>query len=160
MRKPILSYFLLLLALCFSQQTSAEIYTWKDAAGRVHFTDSPPAAAKSKQIEISPLNTYQSPSADSIKTILARPTGVAGKKAAVIVYSTIWCGVCKTAKRWLRQNNIAFREYDIEKSEKGRRDYNKMNGRGIPIIKIGKQRFNGFRPSPMTVALRQAGYDI
>lgn len=141
-------------------QGAAEIYTWTDSAGRIHFTDSPPDKTKSKQIEISPLNTYSSPSADSVKNILDRPTGVTGRKAKVILYSTTWCGYCKKAKRWFRQNKIQFKEYDTEKSERGRRDYKKMNGRSVPIIKVGKQRINGFSPNNLTQALRKAGYNI
>lgn len=141
-------------------QLDAQVYKWTDEFGRIHFTDSPPKGAKTKQIEISPLNTYNSPSQESINNTLSRPTGITAKKAKVIVYSTTWCGVCKKAKRWLRQNKIAFSEYDVEKTARGKRDYKKMNGRGVPIIKIGKQRFNGFSASQLTPALRKAGYDL
>ena len=151
---------LLLLSLALPLQVAAQVYKWTDELGRTHFTDSPPEGAKSKQIEISPLNTYNSPSQDAINQTLSRPTGVTKPSTRVIVYSTTWCGVCKKAKRWLRQNNISFREYDVEKSERGRRDYKKMNGRGVPIIKIGKKVFKGFRPSRMTTALRKAGYKL
>jgi len=160
MKKRSPSYFLLLLIFAFPQQISAEIYTWVDDAGRVHFTDTPPEKVNTKPVEISPLNTYNAPSADSIKDILARPTGAASPQGRVILYSTTWCGYCKKARRWLRQNNITFREYDTEKSERGRRDYQAMNGKSVPIIKIGKQRINGFRPSELTQLLRKAGHKI
>ena len=138
-------------------QGVAEIYSWTDSAGRIHFTDSPPDKTNSKQIEISPLNTYNSPSADSVKNILDRPTGVTGQKAKVILYSTTWCGYCKKSRRWFRKNKIPFKEYDTEKSARGRRDYKKMNGRGVPIIKVGKKRLNGFSPNSITQTLRKAG---
>jgi len=115
---------------------------------------------RSSDLKISPLNTYNSPSSESIKNILARPTRITDSEGKVIVYSTTWCGVCKKAKRWLRQNNIAFSEYDTEESERGRRDYKRMNGRGVPIIKVGKQKMNGFSPSHLTQLLRKAGYQI
>jgi len=150
----------MLFILHLPQQVTAEVYKWVDDAGRIHFTDSPPEGKKAKSVDITPLNTYNSPSADSIKNTLARPTGVTPGKPKVIVYSTTWCGVCKKAKRWLRQNKIAFREYDTEKSARGRRDYKKMKGRGVPIIKVGKQRLNGFSPNSLSQALRKAGYDI
>jgi len=160
MYKSFITYLLMILILSLPQQAIAEIYTWTDDAGRVHFTDSPPDKAQSTQIKISPLNTYNSPSADSIKNILDRPTGLKGKKAKVILYSTTWCGYCKKAKRWFLQNNIPFTEYDTEKSERGRRDYKKMNGRGVPIIKIGTKRLNGFSPNSLTQVLRKSGYNI
>jgi len=160
MIKILSTSFLMLLMLHFPQQATAEVYKWVDEAGRIHFTDSPPEGKKAKSVNITPPNTYNSPSADSIKNTLARPTGVTSGKPKVIVYSTTWCGVCKKAKRWLRQNKIAFREYDTEKSARGRRDYKKMKGRGVPIFKVGTQRLNGFSPSSLTQALRKAGYNI
>ena len=160
MYKSFITYLLVLLMLSLPLQGAAEIYTWTDEAGNVHFTDSPPDEAKSKKIEISPLNSYSSPSAESVKNILDRPTGVAGRKANVILYSTTWCGYCKKARRWFHQNNIPFTEYDTEKSARGRRDYKKMNGRGVPIIKVGQKRLNGFSPGSLTQVLRKAGYSI
>jgi len=160
MRKPFITYLLVLLIASLPQQLVAEIYTWVDDTGRVHFTDSPPTGANTTQVDVSPLNTYDSPSADAIKDILARPTGVADSQNGVILYSTTWCGICKKAKRWLRQNNITFSEYDTEKSERGRRDYKNMNGRGVPIIKVGKQKITGFDSRRLKQLLRKAGYKI
>ncbi len=160
MYKVILNSLLIFMVLSLPQQIYATVYKWTDSSGRIHFSDSPHASEKTQQIQISPLNTYQSPSQEKIKETLSRPTGAALPKSKVIVYSAVWCGVCKTAKRWLRKKKIAFREYDIEKSERGRRDYKKMKGTGVPIIKIGKKRFNGFSSSRLTPALRKAGYNL
>ncbi|MCK4742974.1 MAG: DUF4124 domain-containing protein [Sulfuriflexus sp.] len=160
MYKLFITYLLMMLVLSFPLQGAAEIYTWTDDAGRIHFTDSPPDKAKSKQVKISPINSYNSPSSESVKNILDRSTGVIARKAKVTLYSTTWCGYCKKARRWFRQNKIPFTEYDTEKSARGRRDYKKMNGRGVPIIKVGKKRLNGFSPSSLTRALRKAGYNI
>ena len=160
MVKQCLTALIALLMLSLPPQLNAEIYTWTDDLGRVHFTGSPPESAKTKPVDIGPLNTYDSPSQDAINDTLSRPTSVSKRKPKVIVYSTTWCGVCNKAKRWLRSNKIAFREYDVENSERGRKDYKKMKGRGAPIIKIGKKRFNGFSSSGMTQALRKADYNI
>ena len=32
----------------------------------------------------------------------------------LVVYSAIWCSDCRTAKRFLQQNNVSFTEIDIE----------------------------------------------
>jgi len=160
MPRHLLTTLLMLLTISLPTQVYAEIYTWTDDLGRIHFTDSPPDDTRTKQVDIGPLNTYNSPSQNSINNTLSRPTGVTAPKAKVILYSTTWCGVCKKAKRWLRSNKIAFREYDVENSERGRKDYKKMKGSGVPIIKVGKKRFNGFSSSRMTQVLRKAGYNI
>jgi len=160
MCKSILAALIILLSLSLTSPVNAEVYKWTDKNGRIHFTDSPPQGTKTDKIDVTPRNTYRSPSQEQIQETLSRSTGVSARKAKVIMYSTTWCGVCKKAKRWFNKNNIAFREYDTEKSERGRRDYKKMNGRGVPIIKIGKQRFNGFSPSRLTPVLRKAGHKI
>ena len=71
------------------------------------------------------------------------------------MYSTTWCGYCKQARNYFQQNNIAFAEYDVEKSDKGKRDYKKMNGRGVPIILVGDKRMNGFSPGAFEKIYRQ-----
>ncbi|MGI9290354.1 MAG: glutaredoxin domain-containing protein [Gammaproteobacteria bacterium] len=60
------------------------------------------------------------------------------------MYSTEWCGVCKKARNYFTANDIPFKEYDVEKSTKGARDYKKLNARGVPVILVGKSRLNGF----------------
>ena len=60
------------------------------------------------------------------------------------MYSTSWYGYCKKARKQFKQNNIPYREQDIEKSKKATLDYQRLNGRGVPVILIGKRRMNGF----------------
>ncbi|PUD99939.1 MAG: hypothetical protein C3L25_04075 [Candidatus Sedimenticola endophacoides] len=64
--------------------------------------------------------------------------------ARVVLYGAAWCGVCERAKRYFRARRIPFTEYDVEKSAKGRRDYRRLGGRGVPIILVGKRRMDGF----------------
>ncbi len=90
------------------------------------------------------INTYTSrklPDPDNTK-----PGNKKSLRKSVVMYSAVWCGICKNAKRYFNQNGIAFKEYDIETSAKGRRDYKKLRGRGVPIILVGKKRINGFTP--------------
>jgi glutaredoxin len=60
------------------------------------------------------------------------------------MYSTSWCGYCKKAAAHFRKKRIAFAEYDIEKTAKGKRDHKRLKGRGVPVILIGKKRMDGF----------------
>jgi glutaredoxin len=153
--------FLLLGLLLPLGLADADIYKWTDENGRVYFSDTPRAAGNSKPVELGRINTYDAPSKIFIDKTLARPTGVPGangKRARVTVYSTTWCGVCVKAKNWLKVNGIRFQEYDVEQSNKGKRDYQKLNGRGVPIILVGQQRMNGFSPSRMRQMLENGGY--
>ncbi|WP_461481839.1 DUF4124 domain-containing protein [Porticoccus sp.] len=115
----------------------AEIYTWKDASGKVHFSDSKPANTPVESVEVR-VNTIVAPSISDSDFLGARAS------AQVVMYSAEWCGVCKQARRYFQQQGIGFREYDIENSRKGRTDYERLNGRGVPIILVGAKRMDGF----------------
>jgi glutaredoxin len=71
------------------------------------------------------------------------PGGAAGGKT-VTIYTATWCGICDTAKQYFRQQDIPYKEYDIETSSKGQKDFRKLKGTGVPIILIGNKRMNGF----------------
>lgn len=157
---PLLLALMLTLALPLTT-AEAEIFKWTDASGRVHFTDKP-ENSEARPVELGPINTYNAPSKIFIDETLARPVTKSSKTYGVTIYSTTWCGVCKKAKKWLRAKRISFRDYDIEKSARGRADYKKLkkNGGGVPIILLGKQRMNGFSEARMLTMLRNANYNI
>lgn len=149
--------FLLLALLLPLGVSIADVYKWTDENGRVHFTDAPQSARNPESVDLGHINTYDAPSKIFIDKTLARPTGVKRKKSArVTIYSTTWCGVCVKAKKWFKANKVKFREYDIETSKKGKRDYKKLKGNGVPIIMVGQQRMNGFSPARMRKMLENA----
>jgi len=127
---------LLISTLLFTIGVSAEILKWTDSDGRVHFGDKPPAGAETSIVEVK-INTYESPNIEALQEIL-------NPKDKVVMYSAKWCGVCKKAKKYFRANNIPYKDYDIEKSSKGRKDYKKLGAKGVPVILVGKKRLNGF----------------
>jgi glutaredoxin len=155
-----LTRLLLLLGLfLLPGMAGADVYKWTDESGRVHFGDAPQGVENTETVDLGHINTYDAPSRIFIDRTLARPTtgvsGTNGKRTKVIMYSTSWCGVCVKAKNWLKTNGIRFQEYDVEKSDKGKRDYKKLKGRGVPIILVGQQRMNGFSPSRMRQMLKK-----
>lgn len=126
------------ISMFSAKQISAEIYKWVDEHGKVHFTDQPPSAANVKRLKLR-INTYTSPEV----TDVARDLGTNSK---VTMYGASWCSVCAKARNYFRVKGIAFVEYDIENSSKGRRDYKRLGGKGVPIILVGQKRLNGFSP--------------
>ena len=106
----------LVLLLAFNSAV-AEIFKWTDAEGRVHFTDKPPQSATTETVKLR-INSFSSP---SVEPFSFDETLISKRKVAqnVVMYSTTWCGYCKQARNYFQQNNIAFAEYDVEKSDKG-----------------------------------------
>ncbi len=119
---------------------TAEIYKWTDESGRVHFGDAPTTTeAESVTVEV---NSFESVEYDDID--FYQPPVKKSVNKAVTMYATSWCGYCKKARAYFQQNNIAFTEYDIETNAQARKAYDKLGGRGVPVILIGKKRLNGF----------------
>lgn len=128
----------ILLLLLSANAAGAEIHKWRDADGKLHFGDQPPANADSQRVEVKP-NVYtaqQSSSEQGSPTIPSKPS--------VTLYSTTWCGYCRKARDFFRANNIPFKEYDVETSRKGKADYARFGANGVPVILVGNQRLQGF----------------
>jgi len=124
----------------------AEIYRWVDENGKVHFSDEKPEKIQTEQIDIQ-INSFEGMDVSDSDFLEARERQKLENRTRprVVMYSATWCGYCRKARNYFNQQGIPFREYDIENSSKGRRDYARMNGTGVPIIFIGKKRMQGFR---------------
>lgn len=136
MKKPLIIVFLLLSSIALQ----AEIYKWTDQNGKVHYSDQAPKTQKAETIQPK-VNSIAKPGnhySDGTTT-----TAVA-KKQKVIMYSTKWCGYCKKASRYFKQNNIPFKEYDIESNKAAKKRYDALGGSGVPLILVGKKRMQGF----------------
>lgn len=129
---------LAVFALAITQSVQAEIYKWTDLSGQVHFSDQKPA-----HLELAPLklkiNTYQSVSYGKSDSPIGN-----GSSRKVVMYSTDWCGYCKQARNYFKQQSIPFIEYNIEKDSSARAQYDKLGATGVPVILVGKKRMNGF----------------
>ncbi|MBD8499874.1 glutaredoxin family protein [Paenibacillus arenosi] len=64
---------------------------------------------------------------------------------SVIIYSIPTCGDCNHAKRYFKENEISYIEYDCETDEKYAKEVMDLTGKQIvPTIVIGNKVFVGF----------------
>ena len=127
----------ILLGLLLATTAGAgEIYRWTDAQGRVHFGDRPPGRGAGKPLAVQP---------NLLESVPVTPAAAPGRE--VVLYSTQRCGFCRKARAHFRARGIPYTEYDVETTERGWRDYQRMNGQGVPIILIDGERMNGFSAS-------------
>lgn len=68
------------------------------------------------------------------------------QQADVVLYATSWCGYCAKARNFFSNNNIPYLEYDIENSHEGKRQYDALGGRGVPLMVINGNIIRGFSP--------------
>jgi glutaredoxin len=123
----------------FTNLAVAEVYTWKDEAGHVHFSDKPMMNQKAEKINIKTNKNKADNSKE--KTASAKPL------KQVTMYSTSWCGYCKQAREYFQTNNIPYTDYDIEKNATAKRMYDAFGGSGVPVIFVNDERLNGFNAS-------------
>jgi len=63
----------------------------------------------------------------------------------VIVFTTPTCSYCNTAKMYLRQKGVRFKEVDISKDDAAARDVLKRSHQqGVPVLDIGGKIVVGF----------------
>lgn len=67
------------------------------------------------------------------------------EKNKVLIYSTSWCGPCASAKRFLSERGISYREIDIEERGMSREDlFDITGGRTVPQIIINEKSIGGY----------------
>ncbi len=66
------------------------------------------------------------------------------ESGAVTLYSTSWCGYCAKTRRFFEQNNIPYNEFDVEKSADAQRTFQRLGGRGVPVVTVGSDVVHGY----------------
>ena len=142
-RIPPALFLICFFLLSLSGGACAAIYKWVDADGRVQFSDQPPPGGGVEKVQLREINTFEGVEVEEVRTETPHdPRREKAKK--VVMYSASWCGVCTRARRFFQAEKIPFRELDIEKSAKAKREYKRMNAKGVPVILVGGKRMNGF----------------
>ena len=81
------------------------------------------------------------------KTSRGAPESIAEKyDGKVVLYSTAWCGYCEKTREVFDQRNIKYIELDIEKSSEGKSEFDRLNGRGIPLVVVKGRVVEGYAP--------------
>jgi glutaredoxin len=147
--------FIFISLFILSAPCLAEVYFYTDDGGRTHFVSSKekvPAKFRSqlKGQKLAPITKVKS--AGYEKQSYGNSYSSAGR---VVMYTASWCGSCRRAEKFLKQKKIPYTTYDIEKSKKGKRDYAKLGGGGVPLIKIGSTVMRGFNPNAILTALKK-----
>ena len=73
----------------------------------------------------------------------------------VTVYSTSWCGFCHQLKNWLKEQDIQFKDIDIEEDQQAAREVVEATKQmGVPVTKIGDQYIVGFDRPKLEAVLK------
>ena len=138
---------ILLLLILGAGQAQADIYKVVGPDGKITYTDKEPQASGGKSEKLN-IQTYSgAPAVSTLATAVRRVT----------ILSAQWCGVCTKAKAYMKSRNIAFEEWDIDKSDFARAKMNELGARGVPVILVGNQKMVGFSETGLDAMLKKAG---
>lgn len=67
------------------------------------------------------------------------------KYPRVIIFTTPSCSFCRSAKKYLRQQGVRFKDVDVSRDAAAARDMVKRSGQqGVPVLDIGGKIVVGF----------------
>ncbi len=63
----------------------------------------------------------------------------------VVIFTTPSCSFCRSAKRYLREQGIPFKDVDVTRDAAAARDMVRRSGQqGVPVLDIGGKIIVGF----------------
>lgn len=76
----------------------------------------------------------------------------------VVIFTTSTCSWCNTAKKYLKQNKIVFKEINISKDPQGARDIVQRTGQqAVPVILVNNRPVIGFNKTELNKLLNIKG---
>ena len=131
---------------------AAQLYQWKDAQGRMVYSDQPPPPsitnAQQKAFKGSVIEGGESYAAKTAR-----------EKYPVTLYASA-CGVpCDQARQLLGERGIPFSSKDPQASPEAQAELQKLTGRlSVPVLVVGSDKIDGFETGQWQSALDRAGY--
>jgi glutaredoxin-like YruB-family protein len=63
----------------------------------------------------------------------------------VVIYSTPTCHFCQITKEFLKENDVAFTDYNVAEDQEKRAEMVEKSGQmGVPVIFIGEEMIIGY----------------
>ena len=171
----------LLAAALFTGSARAQVYSWVDKDGTVHFGEEPPTTGeRARKLRLPPVEPRPAapveerlevqrevpPPERAAKSAptppapqpasAARPAATPGAPPSVELYTTTWCPWCKKAREYFNTRGIAFTERDIEKATGAReKKYGLDRDKRVPVAIIGDRLVRGYAPAQYQAALER-----
>lgn len=140
------------LALASAPLAAAQLYQWKDAQGRMVYSDQPPPPSvrnvQQRQFKGSFIEVGESYSAKTAR-----------EKFPVALYATDCGAPCDQARQLLGERGVPYSGKDPQASPEARADLQKLTGRlNVPVLVVGQDKIDGFETGQWQALLDKAGY--
>jgi glutaredoxin len=146
-------FALLLALLCAGTAVLAQQYRWVDEQGNVHYTDTPPAKAKTvKKSDVkAPAAPEEPPPPYEVQRAL--------KDFPVTLYTAPSCSEpCEMARATLNKRGIPFTEVPVVTVETLEQLKALAGVEAVPVLVVGRSVLNAYEPSRYASLLDSAGY--
>ncbi len=81
----------------------------------------------------------------------------ARRRVSITMYSTSWCGVCRSARAYMDAEGIAYVDHDVEADARAARRLRSLNPRGsVPTFDIDGETHIGFSPRSFRIWIDEA----
>jgi glutaredoxin len=143
----------LALLLCAGTASAQQMYKWTDAAGKVHFTDTPPPPT-AKAAPLKGATSLGGGASGEMPYVLA----TAMRNFPVTLYTTTPCGGCDAGRAYLRTRGIPFSEKTVATAA----DSDKLKAAGgngnLPFLVVGSAKVTGYQQDGWESMLNVALY--
>ena len=149
--------WLISTALALVLPASAQVYKWADPSGKTHYGDAPPDDVKKQEVKIR-IPSHEGPVEvrDWAAVIHKKSPLPPPEPDRITLYATDWCPHCKNARAYFNARGLQFTEYNVETSEAGRKEYEALGGRGVPVIVVGTKIMRGFSAKSFEALTRKS----
>jgi glutaredoxin-like YruB-family protein len=136
--------------------SSAEIYSWEDENGVVHYSDTETTTTNESQPGSETQRFEYDP--ELITEILDEIKDENEEEdiqgPSVELYVTSWCSYCKKAKAFFRSRGIEFTEYDVEKDQAAAQRMQALTkSKSVPFAVINGHSIQGYSTAAYEKAL-------
>ena len=140
------------LAAASTPLVAAQLYQWKDAQGRMVYSDQPPPPnirnVEQKAFKGSVIEVGESYAARTAR-----------EKFPVTLYASACGAPCDQARQLLGERGIPFSNKDPQSSPEAQAELQKLTGRlSVPVLVVGSDKIDGFEAGQWQSALDRAGY--
>ncbi len=149
----LMRFVVLVGLLCAGAAALAQQYRWLDDQGRPHYSDTPPAKAKTltKTEAKAPGPPEDPPPPYEVRRAM--------DNFPVSLYTAPSCmETCELARTTLNKRGIPFTEVQVVDAETRERVRALTGALGVPVLVVGRSVFNGYEPAGYQGLLDSAGY--
>ncbi|MEW6120034.1 MAG: glutaredoxin family protein [Pseudomonadota bacterium] len=143
----------ILVAICVAASAGAtQLYQWKDAQGRMVYSDQPPPPSVRNAQQKSFKGSF-------IEGGESYATRIARERFPITLYASACGAPCDQARQLLSERGVPYSSKDPQASPEAQADLQKLTGRlSVPVLVVGADKIDGFEAGQWQAALDRAGY--